>query len=176
MTTLLQSSDVDLRIAAGEVLATIYEVGRERDIDFEGDDLTELCDELHMLATDSQKFRSDRDRRFQRASFREIERAIRDRDTPNFNVQFGREALRVRTWEDKRTYDAMCSFLGSGMNHHLQFNPEIRYLFGFGEPLPVNPEIRGAVGNKIDRAFHNLNDKLRTKRLAKYRDKRSDIV
>lgn len=176
VTTLLQSPDVDLRIAAGETLATIYEIGRDRDIDFEGDDLAELCEELHTLATDSQKFRSERDRRFQRASFREIERAIRDRDTPNFNVQFGREALRVRTWEDKRTYDAMCSFLGTGMNHHLQFNPEIRHFFGLGEPLPINPEIRGTVGNKIDRAFHNLNDKMRTKRLAKYRDKRSDTV
>lgn len=176
VTTLLQSSDVDLRIAAGEVLATIYELARDREITIEGEDINELCGELHALATDSQKFRSDRDRRFQRASFREIERAIRDRDTPNFNVQFGRETLRVRSWEDKRTYDAMCSFLGTGMNHHLQFNPEIRYLFGLGEPLPALPEVRSAMLGKMDRAFHNLNDKIRTKRLAKYRDKRSDVA
>lgn len=175
VTCLLHTPDVDVRVAAGEVLATMYELARDRDSDFEGDDLERLCEELHTLATDSAKSRAKRDRRTQRASFREIEKAVRDGEKPDFKVHFAGEILRVGTWEDKRTYDAVCSILGSGMNHHLQFNPEVRTLFGLGAPYPTNLQMPVRV-IKVDRAVHVMNDRARTKRLAKCRDKRLDIM
>lgn len=179
---LLECQDVDMRVAAGEALATMYEMARDRDEDFEGDDLETLCDSLHQLATDSQKFRAKKDRKLQKSSFRDIERAVREGEGPVFNVQFGVETLKIRTWEDKRTYDALCCVLNSGMNHHLQNNPEVRALFGLGAPLVVNGGGLGGLNNgtkvtKFERHMGNLMaDRNRTKRMAKVRDKRLDIM
>ena len=165
-----------MRVAAGEVLALIYEIARDRDEEFENDDIGKLCDDLHMLATDSQKFRAKKDRKMQKSSFRDIEKAVRDGEGPDFNVQFGVERLNVRTWEDKRTYDAVCALLGSGMNHHLQFNPEVRTLFDLGAPLAVSSDPVDKVP-KFERHMSNmLAERKRTKRLLRARDKRLDVM
>ena len=43
---ILESSHVDLRIAAGESIALLYELAREKDADFEGEDLDQLVTKL----------------------------------------------------------------------------------------------------------------------------------
>lgn len=97
---LLDSTDVDLRIGAGEAIALIYEGARVFDEDFgfdisteeETDDhdgiqqmdsasrhtseMDELCTKLRQLATDSHKYRAKKDRKQQRSSFRDILHAI----------------------------------------------------------------------------------------------------
>lgn len=87
---LLDSTDVDLRIGAGEAIALIYEGARQFDEDFgfdvgDEDDaevashpshIDELCDKLKQLATDAHKYRAKKDRKAQRSSFRDILRAI----------------------------------------------------------------------------------------------------
>ncbi len=102
---LLDSTDVDLRIGAGEAIALIYEGARQFDEDFgfdvsteeeEADDhdgiqereaatrqtqeMDELCTKLRQLATDSHKYRAKKDRKQQRSSFRDILRAIEVRN------------------------------------------------------------------------------------------------
>lgn len=87
---LLDSTDVDVRIGAGEAIALIYEGARQFDEDFgfdtssEGgeaigptlDQVDELCLKLKQLATDSNKYRAKKDRKQQRSSFRDILRGI----------------------------------------------------------------------------------------------------
>ena len=93
---LLDSTDVDVRIGAGEAIALIYEGARQYDEDFgfadsgSGDDersdggaaspsldqVDDLCLKLRQLATDSNKYRAKKDRKQQRSSFRDILRAI----------------------------------------------------------------------------------------------------
>lgn len=116
---LLESPDVDLRIAAGECIAVLHEISRECDDDFEFYQMDSLCDKLRMLATDSQKFRAKKDRRQQRSSFRDILRALEEKESPNITVKFGRERLVIDSWCRKRQYDAICYVLKSGMNLHL---------------------------------------------------------
>ncbi|OQR75555.1 interferon-related developmental regulator 1-like [Tropilaelaps mercedesae] len=180
---LLQNADVEMRVAAGEALATMFEIARACNSEFEGSDadldLDDLCTSLHQLATDSQKFRAKKDRKMQKSSFRDIERAVREGDGPELNVQFGVEILRIRTWEDKRTYDALCALLGSGMNHHLQNNPHVRTLFGLGAPLVSSTGSMAPLPRVTKSERHRGNvvaDRNRTKRMAKCRDKRLDIV
>lgn len=64
-----------MRIAAGEVLALMYETAREADEEFQGDQ-NGLCDLLKELATDSDKHKAKKDLRQQRSSFRDVMRAI----------------------------------------------------------------------------------------------------
>ncbi|XP_003744643.1 interferon-related developmental regulator 2 [Galendromus occidentalis] len=178
LSCLLHASDVDVRIASGEVLATMYEIAREHDSGFEGDDLDGLCEDLQMLATDSQKFRAKKDRKVQRSSFRDIVKAVRDGEGPDFRIQIGVETLQVITWEEKRLYDIVCGILGSGMSHHLQYNPEVRSLFGLGAPLVVNKDSdEPEKPSKFERNVGNiLRGKIHTKRMAKCRDKRLDLM
>lgn len=76
ITHVIQScDDVNLKVAAGEVLALMYELGRDIDEDFVGEE-NGLCDLLKELATDGNKHKAKKDRRVQRASFRDILRAV----------------------------------------------------------------------------------------------------
>lgn len=69
---LLESGHLEVRMAAGEALAVIFEMGRSDDEDFKEDFAREIADTLKQLATDSNKYRAKKDRKQQRASFRDI--------------------------------------------------------------------------------------------------------
>lgn len=132
---LLDSQDVDLRIAAGEVIAVLHEVSRELDDSFEVDNADGLYEKLRQLATDSQKFRAKKDRRIQRSSFRDVLKACENNDSPSVVVKFGHERLMLDSWCKKRQYEAFCQIFGSGMNKHLTENDLIRDIFSLGSPL-----------------------------------------
>ncbi|MEQ2177506.1 hypothetical protein GOODEAATRI_004257 [Goodea atripinnis] len=68
----LQSSDVNYRIAVGETIALLVELGRDIDEEFEVEDSEGLCECLKSLATDGNKHRAKNDRRKQRSIFREV--------------------------------------------------------------------------------------------------------
>lgn len=72
MSQLLNSPHLDVRISAGEALAVIFELGREVSDNYEQDWALELVEVLKELATDSNKYRAKKDRKQQRASFRDI--------------------------------------------------------------------------------------------------------
>lgn len=72
LSELLESPHLDVRMAAGEALALVYESGREENLSFEEDFALEIADTLKQLATDSHKYRAKKDRKQQRATFRDI--------------------------------------------------------------------------------------------------------
>lgn len=69
---LLMSANLEVRLTAGEALATVFELGREFNPDFADEIVPELVDALKQLATDSHKYRAKKDRKQQRATFRDI--------------------------------------------------------------------------------------------------------
>lgn len=69
---LLQSSHLEVRLIAGECIALLLEIGRGHQEDFLDSYLCELIDATKQLATDSHKYRAKRDRKTQRATFRDI--------------------------------------------------------------------------------------------------------
>ena len=75
MKFLLETSDLSVRIAAGEILALMYEMGRDINEDFVGDN-NGLCDLLRDLATDGNKHKAKKDLRQQRSSFRDILKTV----------------------------------------------------------------------------------------------------
>lgn len=76
MRQLLESPHLDVRVSAGEALAVIFELGREHSDDYEQDWALDLIENLRGLAFDSSKSRAKKDRKQQRASFRDILRYI----------------------------------------------------------------------------------------------------
>lgn len=174
---LLASSDVELRITAGEAIALILEFAYDYDEDFEIEDMESLIQTLKGLATDSSKSRSKKDRKEQRSSFRDILRAVEEGDPPSEKVKFGQEVLYLDCWYKKLQYEWFCKVLGSGMNLHLSSNYMIREVFELGAPLPAFDATTSQRPSKSERnAANQLAFKARTQSRNKNRDKRSAVI
>lgn len=173
----LQSNDVNYRIAVGEAIALLVELGREIDEEFEVDDSEGLCECLKGLATDGNKHRAKNDRRKQRSIFREVLHYIENDDFTPERIRFGVEGIYIDSWMRRRSYDAFKEMLVSGVSHHLQFNPLLRDIFGLGAPLIIDATGKA---NKISRfekhLFNSAAFKARTKQRSKVRDKRADVM
>ncbi|XP_072223045.1 interferon-related developmental regulator 2 isoform X1 [Leuresthes tenuis] len=173
----LQSSDVNYRIAVGETIALLVELGRDIDEEFEVDDSLSLCESLKSLATDGNKHRAKNDRRKQRSIFREVLHYIENEDFSEEKIRFGVESVYIDSWMRRRIYDAFKEILESGVRHHLQFNQLLRDIVGLGPPLILDASIKG---NKISRfekhLFNSAAFKARTKQRNKVRDKRADVM
>lgn len=155
---LLDSSDLELRMTAGEAIAVLHELAREGDEDFQPKNADDLWDKLNVLAKDGQKFRGKKERKCQRATFRDVLKAVEDRDAPHVSVRFGGERLEIDSWSRKRQYDAFCSVLGPGLNVHLSENMLLRDVFELGAPLKrEGPMVKiskmAKVCNECDRQF-----------------------
>ncbi|KAG8002823.1 Interferon-related developmental regulator 1, partial [Nibea albiflora] len=173
----LESSDVNYRIAVGETIALLVELGRDIDEEFEVDDSESLCQCLKSLATDGNKHRAKNDRRKQRSIFREVLHYIENEDFTEEKIRFGVEGVYIDSWIKRRIYDAFKEIMESGVRHHLQFNPLLRDIFGLGPPLILDATVKG---NKISRfekhLFNSAAFKARTKQRNKVRDKRADVM
>ncbi|KAM3858759.1 interferon-related developmental regulator 1 [Diretmus argenteus] len=174
---LLESEDVNMRIAAGETIALLFELARDLDAEFEFEEWETLCDKLNALATDCNKHRAKTDKRKQRSVFRDVLKAVEEGDFQSETIRFGTERMCIDSWVRKRTYDAFREFVGSGMNYHLQANEFIRDVFELGPPLLVDSATLKAM--KISRFERHLYNsaafKARTKARNKFRDKRVDV-
>uniref|UniRef100_A0A8D0GJC8 Interferon-related developmental regulator 1 n=1 Tax=Sphenodon punctatus TaxID=8508 RepID=A0A8D0GJC8_SPHPU len=176
--SLLSCDEVNMRIAAGEALALLFELARETDGDFFYEDMEILTQKLRALATDGNKHRAKVDKRKQRSVFRDVLRAVEEHDFPTEIVKFGPERMYIDCWVKKQTYDTFKEILGSGMQYHLQSNELLRNVFELGPPLMLDEATLKAM--KISRFERHLYNsaafKARTKARSKCRDKRADVV
>lgn len=170
MKFLLETSDLSVRIAAGEILALMYEMGRDINEDFVGDN-NGLCDLLRDLATDGNKHKAKKDLKQQRSSFRDILRTVEDGVSPDEVVKFGTESVALHSWVQRRQYSAMKEILGTGVTIHLQENDLLRDIFDLG------PQVKSSEVHKCSRyerqLYNNAVSKARTLVRGKNRDKRN---
>ncbi|KAK7102246.1 interferon-related developmental regulator 1-like isoform X2 [Littorina saxatilis] len=178
---LLRGSDTDLRVAAGEAIALLYDMNRYIDEDFgfgeEDAETNALCDQLKELSTESTKHIARNALRRQRSRFRDILQTVKTWVVDEEVVKMGRlESLMLEDWATKIQYNAFCNVLHSGVNIHLQENVMLREFFGLGAPLPVGAKPQHKM-TKVQRKYYNsLADKARTVSRGKNRDKRSAVI
>lgn len=178
---LLKSSDVDMRIIAGETIALLFELAQcdsHSDLaSFDDDDLIEL---LKTLANDAAKYRSKRDKKQQRSSFRDILRTIEEGEFNNATIKFGTENLVIDNWIRRKQYDALKELLTTGMNTHLQENEFVRDVFDLGMPLVSSDSSRRANLNSMSHTqraqFNREQFRHRTKSMNKKRDTKDTRV
>lgn len=169
---LLDSNSVDIRMAAGEVVAVVLEQLKEFESVDEWEPDEELVTKLKELATDSHKFRAKKDRKTQRSVFRDIIRYMEEGQFPKLQVRFGQESLSLDTWCRKKQYDAFRQALGSGLNLHLKENDLLRDVLQLGEKVSSlsSPTHRQS---KLERHLMNAAAfKARSICRAKHRDKK----
>ncbi|XP_030240336.1 interferon-related developmental regulator 2 [Drosophila navojoa] len=176
---LLQSPHLDVRMAAGETIALILESGRAHDENFLEEEIGEMCDAVKQLATDSHKYRAKRDRKAQRATFRDVLRYLEEDISPEISIRFGHDSLTLDAWSIHHQYSALCAVMGPGMTSQLQENEFIRDIFQLG-PRPNNMGINGNAKvkqSKLERHLVNAAAfKARSITRGKNRDKRSAVV
>ncbi|XP_055787949.1 interferon-related developmental regulator 2-like isoform X1 [Salvelinus fontinalis] len=171
----LESSDVNYRIAVGETIALLVELGRDIDRELEDSDM--LCECLKGLATDGNKHRAKNDRRKQRSIFREVLHYIENEDFTEEKIRFGVEGIYIDSWMRRRVYDAFKEVLESGVRHHLQLNPLLRDIFGLGPPLILDSSVKASKISRFEKhLFNSAAFKARTKLRNKVRDKRADVM
>ncbi|XP_051977189.1 interferon-related developmental regulator 1-like [Xyrauchen texanus] len=173
---LLENDDVNMRIAAGETIALLFELIRDVDPEMEFD-WEPLCEKLSALATDCNKHRAKTDKRKQRSVFRDVLKAVEEGDFQSETIRFGTERMVIDSWVRKRTYDAFREFVGSGMNYHLQANEFIRDVFELGPPMLIDSaSLKAMKTSRLERHLYNAAAfKARTKARNKFRDKRIDV-
>jgi hypothetical protein len=175
MRGLLSSTDVELRITAGETMALLLEAAYDHDEDYVPDNFTELLSELKQLSTDSSKSKSKKDRKEQRSSFRDVLRAVEEAEQPAQTIKFGKETLRLESWFSKIQYDWFCKMMGTGINTHLSTNLMLREIFELGPTMNQ----MDADSHKLTKTQRNAANqqafKARTQQRSKHRDKRSAV-
>ncbi|XP_008528031.1 interferon-related developmental regulator 2 isoform X2 [Equus przewalskii] len=175
---LLSSESVNLRIAAGETIALLFELARDLEEDFIYEDMGALCSTLRTLATDSNKYRAKADRRRQRSTFRAVLHFVEGGECEEETIRFGLEVLYVDSWARRRIYAAFKDVLGSGMHHHLQNNELLRDIFGLGPVLVLDATaLKACKISRFEKHLYNAAAfKARTKVRSRLRDKRADIL
>ncbi|XP_036725264.1 interferon-related developmental regulator 2 isoform X1 [Balaenoptera musculus] len=192
---LLSSESVNLRMAAGETIALLFELTRDLEPtelrlllprppslplqeDFVYEDMEALCSTLRTLATDSNKYRAKADRRRQRSTFRSVLHFVEGGECEEETVRFGLEVLYVDSWARRRVYAAFKDALGSGMHHHLQNNELLRDIFGLGPVLVLDATaLKACKISRFEKHLYNAAAfKARTKARSRVRDKRADIL
>lgn len=170
---MLKSPHLDVRMAAGESIALVIESGRADLEDFLEDYIPDLIDATKLLATDSHKFRAKRDRKTQRATFRDVVRYLEEDLSPEITVRFGSETLFIDSWSMHHQYNALCAAMGKGMTVHLKDNEFVRDVLGLGEKIPVVSSISITRSNAEKKWLHATAFKNRTLARGKNRDKRN---
>jgi len=176
LTELLKSLDVDLRIAAGETIALLFELAQ---CDPQGDlkcfEDESLFDTLKALMNDSAKHRSKKEKKQQRASFRDILKTIEDGEFDSQTIKFGSEKLYIDNWVRRKQYDAFREILCTGMNVHLQQNEFIREMFDLGAPILASEASRRSVAAGMTRHQRTQFNKEQFRNKTKFMNKRREI-
>lgn len=161
-------------MTAGEIFALLFESGRAYNEEFLEEYVPVLIDAAKKLATDSTKYRAKRDRKTQRATFRDVLRYIEEDESPEINVRFGRESVVLDTWAIHHQYTTLCNVMGPGINRHLAENEFVRDVFQLGARL-TDATMPQSI-TKAEKKFMNAEAfKARTKIRSKNRDKRSAV-
>lgn len=175
---LLTSSNVNLRMTAGDTIALFFEIIRSEDAQYLLKRLLDqkaLVADLKELATDSSKSRSKKDKKAQRSNFRDVLRSIENDEAPEVTVKFGNEALYISTWTTRQQYTFFKDLLGTGVNFHLKYNSLLRDIFDLGAVMIDN--FSGKKGSHLERHLYNQAIfKARSKIRGKMRDKRTSFM
>ena len=105
----MEAGNVDTRIATGEAIVVLYESAYEHDEDAANDLVEIVIPRLQELSKDSHKYRSKKDRKEQKSSFRDILKTVEDGDEFYEKVAISkRETLEITSWASKKQYDQLC--------------------------------------------------------------------
>ncbi|KAL4583366.1 hypothetical protein LXL04_007937 [Taraxacum kok-saghyz] len=149
LSTLLEKDDRSVRIAAGEALALIYEMGNlekfcggskggndgisSRDVTHIQGLRAKVVIQVRDLAAEAggKGTSAKKDLNNQRNTFRDILEFLEDGYAPETSVKIGGESLTTSTWSQLIQLNFLKRFLGGGFVKHMQENELLHDVFNF---------------------------------------------
>lgn len=128
---LLDASSAELKVAAGEGLALLREYWRQvpvasHDVSAEEEDLLEsIVDRLRDMAREGSKRMSRKDKKAQRASFREVYAAVAEGQPPEEVINFRTRSFRLTSWVKMKQLESFRDCLQGGLLAAFGTNPVI---------------------------------------------------
>ncbi|XP_068630266.1 interferon-related developmental regulator 1 [Battus philenor] len=166
---LLSACNLEVRMAAGGALAIAHERTAGEGAEWPEQ---QLLPQLEQLARDPHKYRAKRDRKLQRATFRDILKYFEEDMVPELSVRVGGEAVRCETWAARAAYGALAAALGGGLSTLAPHCAPLRHALALPEQAPLHAPQRRL--DKLQRHLqNNAACKARTLARNKSRDKRS---
>lgn len=187
---LLESSDKDVRISAGENIGLMFETanifllsdsdeeedGEQDTVKPEYDNMGGLIHTLKELSIDSSRRRAKSDRAEQKSVFRDIIKSVEENVKPIQELKIDGKTLTFRGWAKILPLNGFRHVLGQGFQYHLKTNGMIKSIFRYstGRQQQIQDSDdsddeegidRSALSN-VDRKYINEeNKKSRTKQL-----------
>jgi hypothetical protein len=145
----------------------LYEIARDINSIF-AEPPESLLIMLERKANESAKYKGKKEKRLQRATFREIYHSFEEGTSPEFDIKFGRETLEITSWTSRLYYNTFSGLLATGMNVHLKENGFLRSVFNLDDL--VIEDTQQSKGNRLERQLANKTAfKVRTQALKKTR-------
>lgn len=162
---LLEIGSLEVRLAAGEALAIVFEVGRLEDSDFQEELAYIVAETLREFGKECTKHMGKKDKKQQRAEFRDILKLVEDNEVSELSMKFGKEEYVMDTLVKQKTYGELCKVLGPGITSHLAVNELIREVLEIADVAKeeIVSEEQQLI-DKLDRKYRNAASfKARTK-------------
>ena len=86
---------------------------------------------LQTLSTDSNRHRARKERKEQRASFRDILDSVETGEEPTMRVEVKKQKLDVVGWREIKVWVAVRQVVGKGVGVHVAENPLVQGLVGW---------------------------------------------
>ena len=121
----------------------------------------DLVSLLSDLSTDSSRHRARKDRREQRASFRDILASVETGEQPSVAVTIKKQKVQLEGWRAVRVWDAIRQVVGGGVGVHLSENELVAGLIGW------EGDEDGPDGEEVDQRTKRLDARAASKSRAK---------
>uniref|UniRef100_A0A7N0UAI8 Interferon-related developmental regulator 1 n=1 Tax=Kalanchoe fedtschenkoi TaxID=63787 RepID=A0A7N0UAI8_KALFE len=186
LSTLLDKDDRAVRIAAGEAVAVILEVGSfekfAADLKAAGvgghgtiHDINGIKEKIHKQVKDLSveaggKGSAKKDLNNQRNLFRDILVFIEDGYSPETSMKIGGDLMATSTWSQLIQLNFLKHFLGGGFVKHMQDNSFLQDVLGFTPKKSLASELnRSSIEKKWYKSPNSAVSKARTQHLNKQR-------
>ncbi|XP_073031652.1 uncharacterized protein [Primulina eburnea] len=194
LSSLLDKDDRSLRIAVGEALALIFEIGSLEkfcgDAKVSGDTSVDnvndsrklmsihglrnkILNQVRSLSSEAGgKGSAKKDLNSQRNIFRDIVDFLEDGYTPETSMKIGGDSLNMNTWAELIQLNFLKHFLGGGFLKHMQENQFLQDTLGFTPKKKLLAGVENRMSNGEKRMYKSPNsalNKARTQLLNKQR-------
>lgn len=169
---LLDASSAELKVAAGEALALLREywrgvLGPSPQTSAEEEDLMDsIVDRLQDMAREGSKRMSRKDKKAQRASFREVYAAVVEGQPPEEVLNFRTRSFRLTSWVKMKQLEALRDCLQGGFLVGFARNAVIHDIFDIDPSSFETPAERAVVdkNSNLGKWRTNLRDRNRRSR------------
>ncbi|KAI9019403.1 interferon-related developmental regulator-domain-containing protein [Phycomyces nitens] len=189
---LLESSEKDVRVAAGENIALMFESVRvytqhvEEDAEEtewpEYDNMDGLIHTLHGLSVDSNRRRSKNDRAEQKSVFRDVIKSVEEGTRPEEELKISGRVLTFRGWSKILLLNAFRRAIGQGLQQHIKTNPLLRQIFHYscrfetGAADDSDNDDPGEMSHVDKHYLYDERQKLRTKQIKSAREGKERLL